>query len=97
MKRKNSVNIHGHVWKIRYVKPKQMSSGAWGQAVYPDREIRILNTLKGEMLKLTLWHECRHAFQFESGLAQILGGQAMELDAEGFASFVSSLKKQKLL
>lgn len=71
--------------------PKKMNTGEIGSAIYPTRIIKIDNTLSGELLTLTILHELRHAYQFETGLMQILGPQARELDADGFASFLTSI------
>lgn len=95
MKRPKSVNILGHEWKIKYVDEKKLPPRSWGMCTYPDRTIHILNKkMCKTMFSVTLLHECRHAWQFESGFSNILDNQAMEIDADSYASFSLSLKKQ---
>jgi hypothetical protein len=74
-----------------------LPEGAWGMCKFPDRLIVLSKELKGELLHLVFWHECRHAYHFENGDTQILHPQVQEKDCEQFASFVSSLKKQGVL
>lgn len=92
MKIPKRLNIHGHWYSIRIVKQDSMHlPGQCGSCEYPKREILLSAESDKEMMMLTLLHEIRHAFQFESGLSQVLGTQAMEMDADGFVSLVTSL------
>jgi len=97
MKIKKSVNILGHEYKVKIVDSKYLPDNTVGLCRFPDRIILLSKDLKGEMLQLVFWHECRHAYHFENGDTQILHPQVQEKDCEQFASFVSSLKKQGLL
>lgn len=97
MKIKNKINILGHDYKVAIVDQSKLPENAVGLTRFPDRLILLSKDLKGEMLKLVFWHECRHAYHFENGDTQILHPQVQEKDCEQFASFVSSLKKQGAL
>ena len=97
MKRKvlKSINILGHKWTIDYVDEEKLPPGAAGLCIFQDRKIFILkNGMNAMITRMTLLHEARHAMQFESGLTNVLDNQALEMDADGFASFVMSIKKQ---
>lgn len=94
-----SVNICGHEYQVRWVKQKKLIKGAGAEVEYPARIISIEDSYKKD--KKTAWlfflHEVRHAWQFETGAIQILDEQACELDADGFASFITSLQAQGIL
>ena len=91
------INVLGHKWSVEYVLEKKLPVGASGLCIFQSRQILILSALPSILAKLTLLHELRHAMQFECGLTNILDNQALELDADSFASFVMSLKKQKVI
>lgn len=87
-----SVNVLGHIYKIKIIEETGMHVlGHMGECDYGLREIRIIKNLSEEVSFQVLLHEIRHAYQFESGFAQILDAQAMELDADGFVSLITSL------
>jgi hypothetical protein len=56
-----------------------------------DYEILIDASLKGKRFTKVLLHEIRHAHHRETGLYEILGDQAQEMDCESFAGLVMSL------
>ena len=92
-----SINILGHSWSVEYVTESKLPHGASGICIFNNRSILILKDMTSMIAKLTLLHELRHAMQFECGLTNVLDNQALEMDADSFASFVMSLKKQKVL
>lgn len=91
MKIPKSVNVLGHPYRIKMVDHLGLVVGQTGECDYNLREIRLLKGLNKESTFQVLLHEIRHAYQFESGFTQILDHQAMELDADGFVSLVTSL------
>jgi hypothetical protein len=104
------INIMGHEYKIEMTTPKEfaglknqdshvqiMSNGEVGECEYPTRIIRLSKAVIGKLQYYTLLHEIRHAYQFETGLPQIMTHQVLELDAESFVSLISSLKAQKVI
>jgi hypothetical protein len=93
-----SVNVLGHVYKVQWVHQAKLGDHR-AHVEYPTRIIRMDNELNKNPYYAWLYflHEVRHAYQFESGMTQLLGQQAMELDADGFASFVASLKSQGIV
>lgn len=91
MKLPKSVNVCGYQYSIKTVKPSELPDGVIGLCNGTKKTILLSKEMKGELLVRTVLHEIRHAYQFESGSSQILTGQAMEIDAEGFAALVYSI------
>ncbi len=92
-----TVNVLGHDYQVRLVKPASLGGNTVGRCHHPKRLIEISNELSKEERWLIFLHEIRHAYQFESGDTQIMQSQTQEKDCEQFASFVSSLQKQGVL
>lgn len=99
LKKIKSINVLGHDYQIRLVDEIKQAPEAGGLCSHPDRIIYISKDclISKEQSLLYLLHELRHAYQFESGTFQVLGRAGAELDAEGFTSFILSLKKQGVL
>jgi hypothetical protein len=91
------VNILGHVYKVITVKEETLPQGSGAECSFPDRIIRISDSLKGELKWLIFLHEVRHGYHFENGSTQIMHAQVQEMDCEQFASLISSLQKQNIL
>ena len=93
------VNILGHDYKVIWVDPSKLLAGRIAECEFPTRVIRMSLEIKSSkyMAWICFLHETKHAQQYESGLSQILDSQAMELDAESFVSFITSLKKQRVI
>lgn len=90
MKLPKRINISGHFYSIKRVKPDAIP-GAVGVCQWPERQILLSTEIDGQMLFTTLLHEIRHAWQFESGFTQILHPQSLEVDADSFASLITSI------
>jgi hypothetical protein len=88
MKLPRSLNIHGHTYKIRFAKKGELPNGIEGICIFDDRVLLIERGLPVMRQLHVILHEIKHASQKESGLMQIIDHQAMELDAEAFASLV---------
>jgi len=91
------INILGHDYKVTKVPQKRLGEGVIGLCIFESKQILLLNSLTGELLYRTLLHELRHAFQYESGFTQLLHPQSQEIDCEQFASFIVSLKRQRIV
>jgi hypothetical protein len=94
MKIRRSVNILGHDYKV---KREPLGGNVAGVTRFPERTIALEKTLKGETLTLTFLHEIWHAYQYENGDMQIMHPQVQEKSCDQFASFIISLKKQKVI
>lgn len=95
------VNVLGHDYQVVIIDQDKFltQDGRVGECEYPVRIIRISSDLMSnkEYAWLVFLHELRHAYQYECGDSQILQSQQIEKDADTFASFISSLKAQKVL
>lgn len=96
------INILGHWYSVSFVDKDKFvfkNDERLGECHWPSRVILISNEIKSnkEFAWLVFIHEYRHGMQYESGMTQILGSQAMEIDADMFASAIESLKKQRVV
>lgn len=96
------VNVLGHDYRVVWVSPEAIKTpGAAAEMEWPARIIRIDRLYRSKRNAKVAWlylmHEIKHAHQFESGMYQLLDKQALELDADGFSSFISSLKNQGVI
>jgi Zn-dependent peptidase ImmA (M78 family) len=97
MKVPKSVNVLGHVYKVKIATEKQLGADIAGLTLFPQRHILINQTFSTELRWLTFLHELKHALDFENGDTQIFEAQAAEKNCEQFASFITSLQKQGVL
>jgi len=91
------VNVLGHDWKVEVVHPRVFEDKRLGEAEYPKRIIRIGKHTPLDMRWPIFLHELKHAYDYESGMCQILDRQAEEIQADNFATFIMSLQKQGVL
>lgn len=93
----SKVNVHGHWYRVLVVPERKVPEGGIGYCEWPSRLIHVASELSDYEKLVTFLHEVRHAWQFETGFAhQILDEQAMEIDAESFASLALSVLEPKL-
>ena len=97
MRLPKSVNVCGHTYKIIVRKDGTLKiPNAWGTCSPSKKEIEINAAIPKDRIVRVLLHEIRHAYQTESGLSQLLCDELAEVDAEGFASLVTSIFDVKL-
>lgn len=95
-----SVNVLGHTYRVQFMPREKINPDhRSGECQWPERIIRIATEIRSnkKYAWLVFLHEIRHAYQYEAGDMQILSSQATEKDADGFASFIASLKRQRVL
>lgn len=82
--------VLGMVYQVKHVKGFTNKTGLGGLCDASARVITLDSTLTGDELIDTFIHEIVHAFQFESGLAEILDRQALEMNAQSLRAFLRS-------
>ena len=91
MKLPKRIPIGSVMYELRYAKKGELPSDILGRCFPRLKRIIIAPGRPRPEMFHTLTHELKHALQIETGLSQVLDGQAMEMDAEATANLFTSL------
>lgn len=86
------VLVLGETYFVKRIKNLTEKENIEGYVEAHKYTIGIDSSLKGKYMWRVFYHELGHAFCYESGLHEILSGQALELFCQGFSGLILSLK-----
>lgn len=92
MKLPKKISILGQDYTIKPVKGLMERESIEGSCSSHEFLISVDASLRGLVLRRVLYHEIGHAFCYESGLHEILTGQALEQFCQTFSGLYESLK-----
>lgn len=96
MKIPKSVDVLGETYSVKFIKGLAENQGLDGYADPENYVIALDERLKKNtrVLKRVYWHEVAHCFAFESGLAESLSREAIEMFCQNLSGMICQLNRR---